>query len=90
MQCTSCGATVEAGASFCHECGIADPLQPLVLPSEWLEVVVKDVDMPFVSMVRFMVKWAVASIPATLIILAIVLTIAFWVALLFFRFVTGT
>ena len=34
-------------------------------------VVVTDVDMPFGSMVQFMVKWALASIPAA-IILAIV------------------
>ena len=32
------------------------------------EVSVTDVNMPFFSMVRFMVKWAVASIPALLIV----------------------
>ena len=32
------------------------------------EVVIKDISMPFGSMVRFMVKWAIASIPATLIL----------------------
>lgn len=31
-------------------------------------VLVTDVDMPFLSMVRFMVKWTVASIPAFLIL----------------------
>lgn len=35
------------------------------------EVVVVDVQMPFMSMVTFMVKWTLASIPA-LIILAII------------------
>ena len=34
-------------------------------------VVVTDVDMPFGSMVRFMVKWSIAAVPA-LIILAII------------------
>lgn len=34
------------------------------------EVIVVDIEMPFGSMVRFMVKWAIAAIPA-LIILAI-------------------
>jgi hypothetical protein len=34
-------------------------------------VVVRDIDMPFGSMVGFMVKWAIAAIPAA-IILAIV------------------
>ena len=32
------------------------------------EVVIKDISMPFGSMVGFMVKWAIASIPATLIL----------------------
>jgi hypothetical protein len=45
-------------------------------------VSVTDVDMPFLSMVRFMVKWAVASIPA-LLILAI-LGAVFWGVLLGF------
>ncbi len=35
------------------------------------EVVVVDVQMPFMSMVTFMVKWTLASIPA-LIILAVI------------------
>jgi hypothetical protein len=39
-------------------------------------VVVTDVNMPFFSMVRFMVKWAVASIPALLIL--VVLTALLW------------
>ena len=38
------------------------------------EVVVVDIRMPFWSMVIFMVKWAVASIPA-LVVLAILLSI---------------
>lgn len=33
------------------------------------EVVVTDIKMKFLSMVVFMIKWALASIPATLIIL---------------------
>ncbi len=32
------------------------------------EVVVTDIQMPFVSMVFFMVKWSIAAIPAALII----------------------
>ena len=37
-------------------------------------VVVTDIKMPFLSMVIFMVKWAIASIPA-IIILAILVSI---------------
>lgn len=36
-------------------------------------VIVTDIRMPFISMVVFMVKWAVASIPA-IIILAILIS----------------
>ena len=38
------------------------------------EVIVKDINMSFGSMVIFMIKWAIASIPA-LIILSVLLTI---------------
>ncbi len=37
-------------------------------------VVVTDIQMPFISMVIFMVKWAIASIPA-LLILALIFTV---------------
>jgi hypothetical protein len=35
------------------------------------EIVVTDIHMPFMSMVNFMVKWAIASIPAMFILLVI-------------------
>lgn len=40
------------------------------------EIVVVDVKMPFWSMVRFMLKWAIAAIPAALLlaVLAFILT----------------
>jgi len=40
------------------------------------EVVVVDVKMPFWSMVMFMVKWAIASIPAILILVVLAVIIA--------------
>lgn len=49
------------------------------------KVVVTDIDMPFRSMVNFMVKWALAAIPATLI-----LGIFFALAAGFVMSVTGT
>lgn len=42
-------------------------------------VLVSDVNMPFLSMVRFMVKWAIASIPAFLILL--ILGVLSWAVL---------
>jgi hypothetical protein len=35
------------------------------------EVVVTDIEMPFASMVVFMVKWAIASIPAMILLGAV-------------------
>ncbi len=34
-------------------------------------VTVTDIDMPFWSMVRFMIKWAVATIPAMIILVVV-------------------
>jgi hypothetical protein len=39
--------------------------------SKIADVIVTDIDMPFGSMVKFMVKWSLASIPALLILMAI-------------------
>ena len=39
------------------------------MPDQPNRVSVADIDMPFLSMVRFMVKWAIAAIPAFLILL---------------------
>ena len=41
------------------------------MASQNSEVTVVDIKMPFWSMVVFMVKWAVASIPAILILVAL-------------------
>ena len=38
------------------------------------EVIIKDIQMPFLSMVTFMVKWAFAAIPA-IIIIALILAV---------------
>ena len=40
-----------------------------------LNVSIVDIDMPFMSMVSFMVKWAIAAIPAV-VILSLIATIA--------------
>ncbi len=46
------------------------------------EVKVRDIDMPFLSMVGFMVKWALASIPAFLVLF--LLSMMFWSILIMF------
>ncbi len=35
------------------------------------KIVISDIDMPFLSMVSFMVKWAIAVIPAAIILFLI-------------------
>ncbi len=46
-------------------------------------VVITDIDMPFGSMVRFIVKWVIASIPAILILWVIMAILGGILALLF-------
>ena len=46
-------------------------------------VVITDIDMPFGSMVRFIVKWVIASIPALIILWIIMALFAGVLALLF-------
>ena len=41
------------------------------------EVVIKDIEMSFLSMVTFMVKWAIAAIPAA-IILGLLVAVFWW------------
>jgi hypothetical protein len=58
---------------------IGKPSPPQAVTVEMLEpraVVVTDIHMSFVSMVSFMVKWAIASIPALLIVF--ILALMFW------------
>ena len=40
------------------------------------EIIVTDIKMPFLSMVVFMVKWALASIPALIILFFILVILA--------------
>jgi hypothetical protein len=43
-------------------------MEDIVMAKDYSEVVVTDIKMPFGSMVFFMVKWAVATIPAIIIL----------------------
>ncbi|RDL46197.1 hypothetical protein DN730_03940 [Marinomonas piezotolerans] len=67
-------ASVEQGSaddSELKEIPSADEIKKTIVERttiEVREVVVTDVRMPFMSMVFFMVKWAIASIPAFLIL----------------------
>lgn len=75
LRCPECGK-VSPDESMKCECGYLFPsrsgsiIHTAVSGSR--EVIVKDIKMKFSSMVWFMVKWAIASIPAIFIIGAIV------------------
>jgi hypothetical protein len=48
------------------------------MSADYSKVVVTDIKIPFGSMVILMVKWAVATIPAV-IILSVIGTLTFWI-----------
>lgn len=80
VKCPRCGLFNPESAEKC-DCGYQFTAQPAggARPSQWsqpanalpLQVSVVDVNMPFGSMVVFMVKWAIASIPAFLILIVL-------------------
>lgn len=61
-ECEDCGKPVSQRAAACPHCGCR-----FVVPPQ--HVVVADVEMRFGSMVVFMVKWAVAAIPAAVLLI---------------------
>ncbi|MEA2570766.1 MAG: hypothetical protein QOI24_2767 [Acidobacteriota bacterium] len=84
-ECDRCTADIPEGANSCAVCGFSDKVSHVEttvtarLRSQKRDaqaVIITDLDMPFTSMVRFMVKWAIATIPAALILVFVV-----WVAM---------
>jgi len=71
--CPGCATENHDQAAECKQCRRPFPEhtpQPATPPSRWAAapVTVTDINMPFGSMVWFMVKWAVATIPALIIL----------------------
>jgi len=92
--CRFCEATIPAAARVCPEChkditgrdtSIAAPAAATIepLPLGPMPVSLVDINLPFESMVWFMVKWAVAAIPAFLMLAAIAFAVALVFGLLF-------
>ncbi len=71
FDCPKCGLTNPPEAIRC-DCGFN--LKTEISPPSTNEVIIKDFNMPFGSMIVFMVKWAIAAIPA-MIILAVIWTV---------------
>ena len=77
-KCRFCGQAIRAVSRVCEHCGkdligpsasrSADPADPEIAPAPLVRVTVVDVDVPFGSLVSFMVKGALASIPAFLLL----------------------
>ena len=76
-SCPACGADNHAKAVECKKClqsfGAYVPAQQATasLADTAQPIRVVNIDMPFWSMVTFMVKWAVATIPAFLLLFAV-------------------
>lgn len=66
IACPDCKGTISRKAPSCPHCG-----SPFLTAPLSVDAAVVDVRMPFMSMVVFMVKWAIASIPAAIILIVI-------------------
>lgn len=71
MECPTCHEVNEDNAVVCKKCGVI--LQDSKTPNvnnnnEPIKVKVVDIDMPFMSMVNFLAKLVLASIPAAIIV----------------------
>jgi hypothetical protein len=83
IKCPDCEGALSDGARLCPHCGWekgtyldAKGKVRTVLPHR---ISVTDVDVPFLSIVRIAVKWAVASLPALLLLILIaVLAVPFF------------
>jgi|TARA_B100001971_G_scaffold209727_1_gene233832 hypothetical protein len=74
MECPSCSLTNPPDAIRC-DCGF--DFRTASTYSAANEVIVKGIKMPFLSMVVFMLKLAIAAIPAVIIIRIILLICSF-------------
>ena len=85
VTCPSCHEENPADRRECLKCSADLKKPPLRIasshsaPSYGRSVVIEDIDIPFGSMVLFMIKWSFASIPA-----AIVIGIFWWIVVTIF------
>lgn len=70
IACPECEKQISTNARWCPACGYP------ARNSEPLRADVTDIEMGFGSMIRFMLKWAIASIPALFILFALVVFLA--------------
>lgn len=85
MECPKCGLLCHSAVKRC-DCGFGfdgSGTHPPRGAQTTQELVVTDIRMPFTSMVVFMVKWAIASIPALAILAIIGMVIGMVMVMLF-------
>jgi len=74
VQCPNCGRFIQIPGSTQppspppQPSAAAPTIRAQPTTSQPIQVVVTDIRMPFASMVTFMVKWAIAAIPAFIIL----------------------
>lgn len=80
MRCPKCNTNNDEDAATCQHCGVSLPTRkhlpvthPAATPAN--QVTVVDIDMPFMSLVSFLVKLVLAAIPAMIIAAIIVAAI---------------
>lgn len=71
IACPECTKQVSSFAPYCPGCGCPIKASGETKPSETQRVAIEDVHMEFGSMVVFMIKWAIAVIPAAIILVII-------------------
>ena len=81
MQCPNCNNTnIQADATQCGECGYVfkgyeestpEGVTGVASKSNNQNVTITNIDMNMIDMIAFMVKWAIASIPAFIILFLI-------------------
>lgn len=70
--CEVCAGPISPRAMACPHCG--DPVAgPADTPNK---IAISNIDMPFWSMVWFMVRWAFATIPALIVVMSAVLVVS--------------
>lgn len=69
ISCTDCGAQISRKAAACPSCGAPGGF------ASAQRVIVRDVNMEFGTMIAFMVKAAIAAIPAVVILALIFLVV---------------
>jgi hypothetical protein len=69
IACPECTKQISSFAPYCPGCGCPIKTSTEAKLSQTPGIVIDDINMQFGSMVIFMIKWALASIPALIILL---------------------